>query len=93
MQQLKYKIFFIKLILGSAEKSRNLEETSNYCTSRIKIAGGLDDVFTSAALLAIHTISGGFPRTINNIAVASLMYATVRKIPAVDEEAVYQANY
>ena len=36
--------------------------------------------------------SGGFPRTINNITVASLMYATVRKMLVVDEEAVYQAN-
>lgn len=70
----------------------SLEETADYCTSRIKIAGGIDDIFTPAALSAIHTISGGFPRTINNIAVASLMYATVRKMSAVDEEAVYQAN-
>ena len=70
----------------------SLEETADYCISRIKIAGGIDDIFTPAALSAIHTISGGFPRTINNIAVASLMYATVRKMSAVDEEAVYQAN-
>ncbi len=70
----------------------SLEETVDYCNSRMKIAGCGNEVFTSTALCAIHTISGGFPRTINNIAVASLMYATVKKLNNVDEEAVYQAN-
>ena len=69
-----------------------LEETADYCTSRIKIAGCSSEVFSPAALAAIHTVSGGFPRAVNNIAVASLMYTTVRKMPVVDEEAVYQAN-
>jgi general secretion pathway protein A len=69
-----------------------LEETADYCISRMKIAGCMNEVFTPSALSAIHTLSGGFPRTINNIAVASLLYATVRKMLVVDEEAVYQAN-
>lgn len=69
-----------------------LEETSDYCNSRIKIAGCSNEVFLPSALAAIHTVSGGFPRTINNIAVASLMYCTERKMLSVDEEAVYQAN-
>lgn len=68
------------------------EETADYCSSRMKIAGCDNEVFTPAALAAIHTVSGGFPRNINNIAVASLMYCTARRIQAVDEEAVYQAN-
>jgi type II secretory pathway predicted ATPase ExeA len=68
------------------------EETADYCMNRMKIAGSMNDVFSSSALCAIHTLSGGFPRTINNIAVASLLYATVRKMLVVDEEAVYQAN-
>lgn len=69
-----------------------LEETADYCNSRIKIAGCNSEVFSPAALTAIHTVSGGFPRSINNIATASLMYSTVRKMLSVDEEAVYQAN-
>jgi len=48
------------------------EETADYCSSRMKIAGCDNEVFTPAALAAIHTVSGGFPRNINNIAVASL---------------------
>ncbi len=55
-------------------------------------AGCTSDIFTPAALEAIHTISGGIPRNINNIAITSLMYSTERKMLTVDEEAVYQAN-
>ncbi|MBS4041412.1 MAG: AAA family ATPase [Flavobacteriales bacterium] len=70
----------------------SLEETADYCNSRMKIAGCVSEVFSPSALAAVHTISGGFPRAINNIAVASLMYCTERKMLSVDEEAVYQAN-
>lgn len=69
-----------------------IEETVDYCNSRMKIAGCMNEVFTPSALSAIHTLSGGIPRSINNIAVQSLMYSTVRKMQVVDEEAVYQAN-
>jgi type II secretory pathway predicted ATPase ExeA len=69
-----------------------LEETAEYCNSRMKIAGCINEVFLPGALTAIHTVSNGFPRTINNIAIASLMYSTERKMMNVTEEAVYQAN-
>ncbi len=68
------------------------EETVDYCKSRMKIAGCSSEVFLPQALAAIHTVSGGFPRNINNVAVASLMYCTNKKMQQVDEEAVYQAN-
>ena len=70
----------------------SIEETADYCISRMKIAGCTSDIFTPSALEAIHTISGGIPRNINNIAITSLMYSTERKMLTVDEEAVYQAN-
>ncbi len=70
----------------------NMEETTEYCSSRMSIAGCVNDVFLPEALTAIHTISNGFPRAINNIAVTSLMYSTEKKMPNITEEAVYQAN-
>ena len=73
-------------------KGLSLEETVQYCNSRMAIAGCTTEVFEAAALNAIHTISAGFPRAINNIAVASLMFCTVHKKTTVNEEAVYQAN-
>jgi len=81
-----------RISMRYAMQGLTLEETADYCSSRMKIAGTDNEVFTAAALAAIHTVSGGFPRNINNIAVASLMYCTARKIQSVDEEAVYQAN-
>ncbi|HBH12095.1 MAG: AAA ATPase [Clostridiales bacterium 38_11] len=68
------------------------EETAEYCTSMMKAAGCMNEVFSASALAAIHTVSGGFPRGINNIAIASLMYCTQKKLMQVDEEIVYQAN-
>ncbi len=70
----------------------SLEETADYCNSRMKLAGCNSEVFSPAALTAIHNVSGGFLRSVNNIAVASLMYCTERKMLSADEEAVYQAN-
>lgn len=69
-----------------------LEETADYCNSRMKIAGCMNEIFTPSALNAIHTVSGGIPRSINNIAIQSLMYSAAHKTQVVDEEAVYQAN-
>jgi type II secretory pathway predicted ATPase ExeA len=68
------------------------EETAAYCVSRMKLAGSAREVFTPAALTAIHTTSGGFPRSVNNVALTALMYATAHRMDTVDEEAVYQAN-
>jgi type II secretory pathway predicted ATPase ExeA len=70
----------------------SLEETADYCNSRMKLAGCNSEVFSPAALTVIHNVSGGFLRSVNNIAVASLMYCTERKMLSADEEAVYQAN-
>lgn len=82
-----------RIAMRYSMKGLTLEETAEYCNSRMKLAGCCNSqVFSEAALNAIHTISGGFPRAVNNIAVASLMYSTVNNMLSVDEEAVYQAN-
>lgn len=81
-----------RITMRYSMKGLTLEETAQYCNSRMTIAGCNTQVFTPEALNAIHTISAGFPRAINNIAVASLMFCTVNKKLTVDEEAIYQAN-
>jgi type II secretory pathway predicted ATPase ExeA len=73
-------------------KGLSLSETSEYLKSRMMLAGVTRDVFTEQAIAGIHTSSNGFPRNINNIAVACLMYCKWKGIDTVDEEAVYQAN-
>ena len=68
------------------------EETKDYLKTRMELAGAREDVFTPQAMEQIHKISGGCPRTINNLAIHSLMYAAAKNADIVDEEAVYQAN-
>jgi type II secretory pathway predicted ATPase ExeA len=68
------------------------DETSAYLESRMALAGAHADVFAPEAVANIHSSSGGYPRNINNIAIASLMYSAGKNKRTVDEEAVYQAN-
>jgi len=81
-----------RIQLNYTMKGLTLEETGNYCNSRMKVAGCVNDVFTASAIATIHTSSGGFLRSINKIVTASLMYCTQKKLLTVDEEAVYQGN-
>lgn len=81
-----------RITMRYSMKGLSEEETAKYCISRMKYAGCIQDVFSPQALVAIHKVSGGFPRAVNNIAIASLMYCTSKRIMKVDEEVVYQAN-
>jgi len=68
------------------------DETKDYLLTRMELSGARADVFTPQAMEQIHKISGGCPRTINNLAIHGLMYAAAQNADTVDEEAVYQAN-
>jgi general secretion pathway protein A len=67
-------------------------ETREYIKSRMTLAGVTREVFTDQAIAQIHLSSNGFPRNINNIANACLMYCKWKNLENVDEEVVYQAN-
>jgi type II secretory pathway predicted ATPase ExeA len=73
-------------------KGLTLPETCEYIKSRMALAGVVRDVFTDQAISQMHSSSNGFPRNINNIATACLMYCKWKNLDTVDEEAVYQAN-
>lgn len=73
-------------------KGLQAEEMKDYCESRLKLAGVNEEIFTSAALKAMYSITGGLPRLINNLATACLLYACDKKQRQVDEETVYQAQ-
>ncbi len=68
------------------------EEMEDYITSRLKSAGLEDNIFSQAALEAMHSLSKGIPRLINNLATSSLIYACSKKMDQVDEETVYQGQ-
>ena len=63
------------------------EETGNYITHHVKIAGRSDTLFSDDALTQIHNASRGYPRSINNLALNALTAAFTRKASIVDEKA------
>lgn len=67
-------------------------ETKDYLDSRMKIGGCMKEVFSESASNAIYQTSGGILRSINNIAIQSLMYSAANRLETIDEEVVYQAN-
>jgi hypothetical protein len=54
--------------------------------------GVVDDIFTPSAYEAIHSLTKGLPRIINNLATASLLYAYSKRLREIDEEVIYQAQ-
>jgi len=73
-------------------KGLSLQETCEYVKSRLELSGVVRDVFSDQALSNIHSSSNGFPRNINNVATACLMYCAWKGFDTVDDEVVYQAN-
>ncbi|MGB9663162.1 MAG: ExeA family protein [Moorellaceae bacterium] len=53
------------------------EETKEYVSHHLKVAGAAHDLFTDHALGVIHEYAGGIPRKVNNICIACLMAAAV----------------
>ena len=49
------------------------DETHNYITHRLSVAGGQNDVFKKSAITALYETAGGIPRLINLIADRSLL--------------------
>jgi type II secretory pathway predicted ATPase ExeA len=78
----------VKYIMTGLSK----DEVTDYLSSRIRVAGSKEDVFTPPAVDAIYGISSGVPRVINSLATNSLLYACGKKQHQVDEEVVYQAQ-
>ncbi len=55
------------------------EETESYVRYRLEVAGGDGAVFTPEALSALHQITGGIPRVINNVCTNALLIAFGRE--------------
>ena len=80
-----------RIYLRSALEPLSIEETAQYVKFRLMTGGRLDDLFTPAALQAVHARSGGIPRSINKVAMLSLFQGALSQSPIIDEAIVQAA--
>ncbi len=66
------------------------EETATYIDFRLKKAGARREIFTPDALEKIHRASGGYPRTINLICDAALVYGMADELEVIDADVIAQ---
>lgn len=52
----------------------NLDETGQYISHRMRVAGAVDDVFDKVAVSLIYYFTGGIPRLINTLCDYALVY-------------------
>jgi len=60
----------------------NREEVSAYLDTQMKLAGANHRIFLDGAVEAIATVSRGYPRIINSLAIGSLIYGFQNDLPA-----------
>lgn len=72
-------------------KALPLEEVSRYIQHRLSVAGAARELFADDALALIAEVSGGIPRTINQLADAALLVGMTLKKTVVDRETVQEA--
>jgi general secretion pathway protein A len=65
-----------------------LGDTAQYVKYRLMVSGRLADLYTPAALAAIHQHSGGICRSINKLGLLSLLEGAARNAPEIDEAIV-----
>lgn len=78
-----------RIAVLSSLKSLTAAETSEYVEHRLRAAGWKgESLFTPEALQSIAELSGGVPRTINNLCFNALLKAFTRRQEIVDAEIV-----
>lgn len=69
----------------------NLEDTTDYIKGHLGFAGRADPLFSEDAIAVIHQASRGYPRMVNNLAVAALMATRSMQGAIVDQSAAQSA--
>lgn len=80
-----------RIAIRYALAGMNPDETAGYIGHHLKIAGRTDTLFSDDATGLIHNASRGYPRAVNNLAVAALTAAFARGQTIVDEKAARAA--
>ena len=66
------------------------EETAQYISKQISLAGANYEIFSESAILAVHSLSSGFPRVINQLHSLVDLWLPMQK-QVIDEECVREA--
>ena len=82
------RAFSSRIVARSKLESLKLSETKTYLLHHLKLAGNEHNLFTESAITAIHKLSSGMLRKINNIARGSLIAATSNQSQLVEPEHV-----
>lgn len=77
-----------RIFLRAALRPLNVEETTQYIKYRLMMAGRLADLFTAGALQSLQEKSKGIPRSINKLAMLSLIEGASRQQSMIDEASV-----
>lgn len=73
-----------RIYLRSELNPLSVAETGQYIKYRLMSAGRLSELFTSEALSLMHIASGGIPRTLNKIAMLSLIDGAEKQATVID---------
>ncbi|TWT30322.1 hypothetical protein KOR34_48800 [Posidoniimonas corsicana] len=68
------------------------EETAEYIQHRLEAAGASREVFTPAAVQAVHQLSGGVPRQIDRLCDLSLVVGFAEQLAAIDEPQIQSVS-
>lgn len=66
------------------------EDTHAYIAHRLRVAGGREGIFTSAACEQVHRYTRGVPRLINLLCDAAMVYAFADELGQIDAELIDQ---
>ena len=80
-----------RIYLRSQLRPLTDDEAAQYVKYRLMTAGRLTDLFTEPALTVLREHSGGICRSLNKLAMLSLIEAADRQAPAIDESIVARA--
>jgi len=77
-----------RIALWARTHAISSEQTANYVSQRLLIAGTSEKIFSDGAITAIHRASRGIPRIINLICEHALILAYVEQLRQVPEELI-----
>ena len=80
-----------RIYLRAALEPLTVAESGQYVKYRLMTAGRLHDLFTPTALETLHTWSKGIPRSLNKLAMLSLVEGALRGAATIDEAIIEAA--